>query len=142
MALPNPTTSNSQALAWCWDSWCRGADGVVPWQTIGRADSWNEADELALFYPAKDGSATPPSPSVRLKAYLYGQQDTELLRRCAEHAKLDRYAFGQQLLEQLPLRSVSRTNAAIHEDAGWADYGALRPELITQWRRLLAAWLK
>ena len=28
-----------------------GSDGVVPWQTIGRHESWQQADPLSLFYP-------------------------------------------------------------------------------------------
>ncbi|MFO0892458.1 MAG: hypothetical protein U0790_25365 [Isosphaeraceae bacterium] len=72
----NPiTASNLQPAAWCVDAWSLGADGVLPWQTIGTAASWRKADELALFYPL----AGPPGvvPSVRLKAYRRGQQDVE-----------------------------------------------------------------
>src|SRR5262249_32513091 len=45
--------SNVQPAAWCLDSWTLGADGVLPWQTLGNAGSWNKADDLAVFYPGK-----------------------------------------------------------------------------------------
>src|SRR5262249_19061951 len=43
--------SNVQPVAWCLDAYSLGADGVIPWQTVGTEDSWKRADELALFYP-------------------------------------------------------------------------------------------
>ena len=50
--------SNLQPAAWCLDVWSLGADGVIPWQTIGNAESWNQADELSLFYPTRDRGRT------------------------------------------------------------------------------------
>ena len=44
--------SNLQPVGWCLDAWSLGADGVLPWQTVGNAESWEQADELSLFYPA------------------------------------------------------------------------------------------
>ena len=40
--------SNVQPVGWCLDAWSLGADGILPWQTVGTADSWEQADELAL----------------------------------------------------------------------------------------------
>ncbi len=131
----HPRDNNVQALAWSWDVWCRGADGVLPWQTIGRRESWQEADQLSLFYPVADDR--PPVPSVRLKAYTYGQQDAELLRFVAQKLNVSRQHLGKELLNRLPLASVSRIDARITEDAGWADYGQLPPEAFTLWRRSL-----
>ena len=45
--------SNLQPVGWCLDAWSLGADGVIPWQTVGNADSWERADELSLFYPGR-----------------------------------------------------------------------------------------
>ena len=48
----NPVeSSNVQPAGWCVDAWSLGTDGIIPWQTVGTADSWKRADELALFYP-------------------------------------------------------------------------------------------
>lgn len=50
--------SNLQPVGWCLDAWSLGADGVLPWQTIGTALSWQKGDELALFYPLPPADAT------------------------------------------------------------------------------------
>ena len=71
--------ANGHAVAWCLDAWSLGADGVVPWQTIGNRESWNKADRLALLYPSPWPDRAEPIPSVRLKAYRRGQQDVEYL---------------------------------------------------------------
>jgi hypothetical protein len=138
--------NNIQSVAWSWDAWCRGGDGVLPWQTIGTAQSWTKPDELALFYPRPEQvelvadrlegrDALSPLPSIRLKAYCYGQQDVELLTELARRTGRDRYDFGRQLIEKLGLKSVVRTTAEYAEDAGWADYGQLAPEDFTRFRR-------
>ncbi len=57
--------ANVQPAAWCVDAWTLGMDGVIPWQTIGRAESWTKGDELALLYPpnpAGCGSRNRPDP--------------------------------------------------------------------------------
>jgi len=70
---------NVHGAAWCIDAWSLGLDGVIPWQTIGRAESWKTGDELALLYPPRPGVDAGPVPSIRLKAYRRGQQDVEYL---------------------------------------------------------------
>ena len=52
--------SNMQAVGWSLDSWSLGTDGVLPWQTVGRGDSWNKADTLSLFYPGPPRSRARP----------------------------------------------------------------------------------
>jgi hypothetical protein len=134
-------TSNLQSVAWAWDSWCRGADGILPWQTIGTKQSWEKADELALFYPNPSGPSSPPIPSIRLKAYCYGQQDAERLngqwRESIPSHRLDRYDWGERFLSVLPLKSISRADSNIAEDAGWSDYGGITPEVFELLRRQL-----
>src|SRR5262249_49346403 len=51
--------SNLQPVAWSIDAWSLGADGVLPWQTIGTENSWKQADELALFYPRRVAGEGP-----------------------------------------------------------------------------------
>ena len=106
--------SNLQPVGWCLDAWSLGADGVLPWQTIGDARAWDRADELALFYPVvgvpRSGSEDPrlaagrgpqaslegdgAIPSVRLKAYRRGQQDVEYLTIWSRLHKEPRWAVG------------------------------------------------
>ncbi len=136
----NPVgTSNCMAVAWSWHAWCRGADGIVPWQTIGSANSWNQPDELALFYPHPVEAKAEPIPSIRLKAYCYGQQDAELLTQLAAKAGINRYAFGEWLGPQLKLNATARTQGAYNEPAAWNDYSGVNSQRM---HHLRLAWLE
>ncbi len=120
--------SNMQAVGWSLDSWAIGTDGVLPWQTIGRAESWEEADTLSLFYPSKNGNE--PVPSVRLKAFRRGQQDVEYLTLLSIVTKEPRWAVAERVREALGLvgeRGASGTAGAA-EDAGLLRYKRLRPQ--------------
>ncbi len=141
-------TNNVQTLAWAWDSWLRGGDGILPWQTIGTNKSWETPDECSLFYPAKSGatgtSSSAPVPSIRLKAYCYAQQDVERLQNALDQDRvalgsntLDRYRWGEELLRILPLASRRAEIGGYTEDAGWSDYGMITPETMEHWRRSL-----
>ncbi|AMV30588.1 hypothetical protein VN12_00630 [Pirellula sp. SH-Sr6A] len=140
-------TNNVQTLAWAWDSWLRGGDGILPWQTIGTAKSWEGPDECSLFYPNRSGDqahAGQPIPSVRLKAYCYAQQDVERLQAAlageqsnADIKTIDRYRWGESILQVLPLASRRAEIGGYTEDAGWSDYGAISPETMEHWRRAL-----
>ncbi len=130
--------SNVQPAAWCVDVWSQGADGVIPWQTVGNPDSWNKADELALFYPhpAKDGPGrsgpgiTPtPIPSIRLKSYRRGEQDIEYLTLWSQLHGEPRWAVGQAVRSALALAGKREASGfAGGEDAGRINYGRLRPQ--------------
>lgn len=142
-------TNNVQTLAWAWDSWLRGGDGILPWQTIGTNKSWEAPDECSLFYPARNVATenSPPSgpvPSIRLKAYCYAQQDVERLQNALDQDRtaigsnnIDRYRWGEELLGILPLASRRAEIGGYTEDAGWSDYGMITPETMEHWRRAL-----
>ena len=127
----NPVTaSNLQPVGWSLDAWTLGTDGVLPWQTLGNANSWRKADELALFYPLPETEKAGVIPSIRLKAYRRGQQDVEYLTLWARQRALPRWAIGQQVRETLPLagsRQATETGRCA-EDAGRIDNAALRPQ--------------
>lgn len=121
--------SNLQPVGWSLDAWSLGTDGVLPWQTIGTAESWRKADELSLFYPLSPGGKPGVVPSIRLKAYRRGEQDVEYLTLWARLQKLPRWAVGQQVRDALHLsgsRQATETGGA--EDAGRIDYSNLRPQ--------------
>ncbi len=138
----HPTTSNSQALAWCWDSWCRGADGVVPCKRLVEPIPGTKRMSWRCFILQR---MAPRLPRVlrcdskricmdnRIRSYcdavpsMPNWIDMPLANSCLSNCHSVR-CLG-------PMRRSMKMQV-------WADYGALRPELITQWRRLLAAWLK
>ena len=129
--------SNVQPAAWCLEAWSMGTDGVIPWQTVGTSESWNHADELALFYPyptvaqpgrSARGRTTPPIPSVRLKSYRRGQQDVEYLTLWSQVNDQPRWAVGREVRAALNLAGTRQaTGFTGGDDAGRIDYGRLRP---------------
>jgi hypothetical protein len=132
-------TNNAMAVAWSWDAWCSGAYGVLPWQTVGTKDSWSKADELALFYPHPTDDKQAPLPSIRLKAYCYGQQDAEVLAILATKNQQDRYTFGEQLQKALKFKAQGKATEGAVEPASWNDYGNITSEMLHHWR---IQWLK
>ena len=118
--------SNVQPVAWSLDVWSLGLDGVLPWQTIGNAESWTKADALSLFYPPREGDAGPV-PSVRLKAFRRGQQDVEYLTLYALATGEPRWAVGERVREALGLAAERKGTGSGGEDAGVMHYGRLRP---------------
>jgi hypothetical protein len=119
--------ANVQPVGWSLDSWALGSDGVLPWQTVGRGDSWKQADTLSLFYPAR-GKETEPVPSIRLKAFRRGQQDVEYLTLWTQLQKQPRWAVGQRVRQALGLLAKRKDTGFGEEDTGVLDYQRLRPQ--------------
>ena len=125
---------NIQCSAWCLDAWCLGADGVVPWNTIGTARSWTEPDQTCLFYPTEKG----PLPSLRLKAFCHGQQLVEYLVIFTQLAGHDRRSVAEALRRELGLDGLLKKTS--EDDAGTMSYdrplagkprtGAIPPRLV------------
>jgi hypothetical protein len=140
----NPVeASNVQPAGWCVSAWCLGADGVLPWQTIGDDGSWANADELSLFYPSAKVGSPEPIPSVRLKAYRRGQQDVEYLTLLAQVLKAPRWAVGQTVQEQLRLVASAQKGPDVGgiEDAGRVSFRDLSPASLWELRTRVGAIL-
>jgi hypothetical protein len=130
--------ANTQPAAWAVDTWCLGGDGIVPWQTVGKKESWEKADKLSLFYPPRFGSKGP-IPSVRLKGYTRGQQDTEYLTLLSRQLNLPRHVIGDAARKALKLEaSLKKTHA---DDAGLVEYKSLTAQQLWQLRTAIGAYL-
>ena len=128
-------TPNIMPAAWCVETWALGADGVVPWQTIGKAEAWKSPDPLSLFYPTPQG----PVPSLRLKSFRAGQQLTEYLTIYAAVSGQSRAAIGAALLAERGLRpSLEKRSEA---DAGTSQFGADTRAILAALRQRLGTWL-
>lgn len=132
--------SNLQAVAWSIDAWGLGADGVLPWLTVGTAKAWQDAEATSLFYPIRPGELEP-IPSIRLKAYRRGQQDVEYLTLLALLLKEPRWAIGQQVRTALQLKGLKEGTGAAGEDAGVLSYDQLKPQALWQLRQRVGAYL-
>lgn len=128
-------TPNSMPAAWCVETWALGADGVVPWQTVGKADSWKVPDPLALFYPTAQG----PVPSVRLKAFRAGQQLVEYLTLYTALSGQSRAAVGAAVLAETDLCAVLEKRS--EADAGTSRFGPAAARALERLRLRLGAWL-
>jgi hypothetical protein len=128
-------TPNLQCSAWCLDAWCLGADGVVPWNTIGTARSWTEPDQTCLFYPTEQG----PLPSLRLKAFCHGQQLVEYLTIFTQLAGHERRSVAEALCRELGLDGVLKK--AAEGDAETMSYDRLSPKQIELVRFRLGSWI-
>jgi len=126
-----PGTPNATVAAWCVEAWSLGADGVVPWNSIGRPESWAAPDPTALLYPTAAG----PVPSLRLKCLRSGQQLAEYLTIFAAVEGIDRRALAAALADNpaFHARTVKRSEA----DAGRSVYpDDVHRELVALRRRL------
>jgi len=128
-------TPPSTSAAWCVETWALGADGVVPWQTIGKADAWEKPDDLAVFYPTPDG----PAPSLRLKAFRAGQQLVEYLTIYCAVAGESRDAVGAAVLAEPGLRATMRKTS--EDDAGSSAFGPQTHRSLAALRHRIGSWL-
>jgi hypothetical protein len=129
-----PGTPNAALAAWCVEAWMLGADGVVPWNAIGSAESWTTPDPLALLYP----TATGPVPSLRLKCLRSGQQLVEYLTILANTEGGDRPGVAAALAATPAFHA--RTAKRSEADAGGSAYpDAVHAEVVALRRRIGAA---
>jgi len=134
-----PESNGWQPVAWALDAWSLGADGIVPWQTIGNDESWKKGDELSLFYPATEESGGKVVASIRLKAYRRGQQDVEYLTALCNATGRPRWDVARALRKRLTLEARSTFRYA--EDAGTQDYPSFSSDEWERMRREIGAFL-
>ncbi len=131
-AIGTPNIANA---AWCVESWSLGADGVVPWNTIGKKSAWSTPDELAVIYPTSHG----PVPSLRLKTFRAGQQLVEYLTQYAAVSGQPR-ANVMAAVRGLPGFSAKLVKRS-EEDAGKSQFGPDTHRAFTNLRLQLGHWL-
>lgn len=105
-------------IAWCVETWARGGNGVVPWQTMGTKESWAKLDPLAVIYPTDFGA----SASLRLKSFRDGQQLVEYLEAFRIAHELSQREMGTIVLKEFGL--AGQTLKRNEEDAGSVRFDA------------------
>ncbi|HTL53352.1 MAG TPA: hypothetical protein VL860_12320, partial [Planctomycetota bacterium] len=115
--------ANVQPVAWCLTSWSRGSSGVLPWLTYGDAKSWTKADQTCLFYEQNGGSTA--APSIRLKAFLQGEQIVEYMTLLSDCNGVTRAAVAEGMKQAIDLNSkVIKTSET---DAGTIQFAGASP---------------
>ncbi|RYD38222.1 MAG: DUF4091 domain-containing protein [Verrucomicrobiaceae bacterium] len=126
-----------QPSAWSLEAWCLGADGVLPWQTIGTEESWRKKDPLSLFYPTAEG----PVPSLRLKSFRWAQQLIEYLTIHRALTGVSRESLAEAVREAAGMRAAPEFEQANAADAGTSRYSKATAASLTKLRHRLAVAL-
>jgi hypothetical protein len=138
--LPAPGGSGQTGVAWAIQSFLEGADGFLPWQTVGTSGAWTTPEDTALLLPPQKGMERRAHATLRLKSLRRGQQDVEILRLLLAKLKASREEVRTGVAEALGLRaSFIKTSEA---DAGRLDYGSLDPDRFEVLRRAVLAALE
>ena len=78
-SLNNIESSNQQTVLWCMSAFVEGADGVLPWQSLGNSKALTVPDRNALIVDVADVLDIDWIASLRVKALRRCQQNVELL---------------------------------------------------------------
>lgn len=127
-----PADANTQPVTWSLHSWANGSIGVLPWQVIGDDTAWHQGSETSLFYPSSNGVVA----SVRLKAFMRGQQDVEYLTMLSRFEKVPRFAIAAGMRQILNLQGKLKQNDS--EDAGIWDSNQILPQDLWALRQQIA----
>ncbi len=133
------TESNTQTVSALLHAWSRGANGFLPWQTLGQESSLDANDDIdgnTLLVPgARFG--LPVVGDMRLKALRDGQQIIEYLVILSDRYRLQRDQV-RALVERLVPLSASRADEASLDNAQAARFATLSDWQIAGLRRALA----
>ena len=121
--------------AWTIQCYLDGADGLVPWLTLGTAKAWEKPEDTALLLPPKPGMERRAYATLRLKGLRRGEQDVELLRLVLLKLKASREEIRGGIAQALGLLGDFKKTS--EEDAGRIDYGHLDTDKFESLRRSL-----
>lgn len=117
-----PSRPNTETAAWCLKAFAMGADGVLPWNTVGDEKALTEPDENGLLVPGTI-FGVPVVASYRLHALREGAELCELLRLAAARQGWTRAQAGMYAAQFVPLGGEFRQARA--DDASAVTFGDL-----------------
>jgi hypothetical protein len=129
--------SNLECVAWALSAYLAGADGILPWNTIGSDSSYERPDATAILYPGRRFGIEGPVASLRLKAMRRGAQDCEYLNMLATARGLDRADLRTLVGPKLGLEAQTVQRYA--EDAGTLRFDGLSADTFGRLRESLRA---
>ncbi|MBI3854073.1 MAG: hypothetical protein HY293_00115, partial [Planctomycetes bacterium] len=131
--VPISRGGGEAARAWTIQCYLDGADGLVPWLTLGTAKAWEKPEDTALLLPPRPGMERRAVATLRLKGLRRGEQDVELLRLLLQKLKASRDDVRGGIAQALGLLGDFKKTS--EEDAGRIDYGHLDPDRFESLRR-------
>jgi hypothetical protein len=131
--------SNLATVAWILDAYLNGADGVLPWQTLGKETALDDNDASAfggnaLLIPATRFNQ-PVVADVRLKAMRDAEQVVEYLNLVAQKRHLNREQLEAMVAQHL---SLSPASAPASPTADTDSFKAPKAWQINELKRALA----
>ncbi len=136
----NPASeSNTQTVSTLLQMWLHGANGFLPWQTLGNDASLDTNDNVAgntLMVPGTR-FGIPVVGDMRLKALRDGEQIIEYLTILADRHHLQREQVGVMLDKILPFSAGTVVSSTL-DDAGAARFSTFQDWQIASLRRALA----
>ena len=120
----NPVeVANHQSAAWCLKAYALGLDTVLPWNSLGDAESLKQPDQIALIVPGELAGYAGPVASLRVFALRRGAQDVELLRLLALREGYLPDQIGSLVAQKVPLTSQFEQQFA--DEAAALTFGKL-----------------
>ncbi|HEV2472822.1 MAG TPA: hypothetical protein VGS41_09170, partial [Chthonomonadales bacterium] len=129
---PSPVDqSNLACVTWALRAWLGGADGIVPWLTVGEDSSYEKATDTALMLPGKRFGREGPVASLRLKALRRAEQDVEYLKALAAYKRWNRRQVAAALRTLPGFRNASSLDLRLDRAAQSED---MRRAVAGNWR--------
>lgn len=125
--------TNLSAEAWALKAYCAGADGILPWNSIGGNSAYASPEPTSLLIPGGRVGVNGPVVSLRVLALCRGQQDIELLNLLAARKGYDRDQMGRVVADLVSLDADHRQQFV--DDAGQVIFDRLTPEALEGLRR-------
>ena len=134
------SASNLNAVAWALKAYCGGADGIVPWNSIGGDGALDTPTPTALLVPGTRFGQPGSVVSLRLLALCRGAQDVEYLNLLARKRRYDRDQMARPVGDALKLSGS--TEQRYTDDAGRVVFERLSCEDVYRLRAAVAAALE
>lgn len=132
--------SNLTGEAWALQAYLAGADGILPWNSLGGDTSYDQPTPTTILYPGERFGVHGPLASLRLKAFRRGQQDVEYLALLAQKRGWSREQLAAAVT---PLINLDfKTRERFVDDAGTPLFERLSGEQFSRIRASVAAALE
>jgi hypothetical protein len=138
-SLNNIGSSNLETVFWCIRAYLEGADGVLPWQSLGRSGAFTIPDRNALLIDARDILGIDWVVSLRVKALRQGQQIVELMTMLEKNKGFKREQIRNLVYEYFGMVKESFDYVDIMDDSEMPN--KLNSNTMENFRRALIGML-
>ena len=135
----NINESNLNTENWCVASYLNGADGVLPWQSLGRDSAFKEPEQTSLIVDGSTRFGYPVIASLRVKALRRGAQDVEYLILLSKKYNLNREQLRYLVSSKISIEVKSEQKDVDGAEA--ATFGGLTSQKFSELRESIAKLL-